>query len=188
MKKPFYRIIYFLFWNKKMLEDQKKNLYELIKEYSSIWKENIFTNRNNLLILVWGLIAFIGIIHDKLDIKSEISLKITIVSFLLTIFWAVIAAIISPVIDTQIIKYKIDVLSKHHKNIWEVINKVKNVSFGKDDDKNYVESNKKYLDEIKTPLKYRILSWIMWFFTIVYIIWLIVWMSSMVYYYLHLIF
>jgi hypothetical protein len=32
------------------------------------------------------------------------------------------------------------------------------VSFGKDDDKNYVESNKKYLDEIKTPLKYRILS------------------------------
>jgi hypothetical protein len=28
----------------------------------------------------------------------------------------------------------------------------------------------------------------MWFFTIVYIIWLIVWMSSMVYYYLHVIF
>lgn len=188
MKNFFSRIKYFLLWNRKMLENQKKSLNDLIKEYASIWKENILTNRSNLLVLVWWLVAFIGIIYDKLNIKSDISLKITIVSFLFTIFWATIVAVISPIIDEKIIKYKIDVITKHHKNVWDVINKIRKALFDKDDDKSYVESNKKYLDEIKTPTRYMILSRIVWFFTFVYSIWLIVWMSSMIFYYLHLIF
>jgi hypothetical protein len=173
--------------NRKMFENQYEKMSENLKFTSNVFIDNILGNRNNLLILVWWLVAFIWIINWKLDWKTDIYLKITVISFVLTIFFATLVAIVWTVFDIKLLRYNLKIQKEYLIQVSEFLGKVKKIKFDKSEAEKYESIRLKYLEDIKTPLRFKISEWIFWLCTNLYSLGLIVWMVSMTIFYIKII-
>lgn len=174
--------------NKKMFENQITWLKEQTKFVNDLLVQNIITSRNNLLVLSWWLMAFIWVVHPSLKHDTNIFLKVTIVCFLITIFFAIIVATIWAVYDIKLIKYKSDVIKNYLTSVWDFLQKVKKIEFDKEEVKKYDTMREKYKNDMKLSTWYKIWGFFLNISTWIYSISLIIWMISLIIFYVNLIF
>lgn len=170
--------------NRKMFQKNIEFLSNKYEKVNELLIENIITNRNNLLTLSGWLIAYISIVHTKIESNSSIYLNITLISFLITIFGAIFNAIIITHFDIGMIKRKLDVIGQYNKQLGIFHWKVGSLDFWKNEKKSYEEANAKFKNEVKSTWFEKTIMFIWSIFSIIYIVWLLVWVISLIIYYL----
>lgn len=172
--------------NEKSLENRVNQNKEFYDRVSVMFMDNLRTQRSNLLVLSWWLIAFLSFAYNaeltKIPMGIDLAFKVGFVAIFLSIFFAIILSVVISILDAYVLKQKIQFIEKFHIQISEYLWKIRKTEFTAKQAEEYNSMNNAYSDELKKLNSFTLMT-IDFIANTGFILSLMVWMISFIIHY-----
>lgn len=135
-------------WNREVFENVNEQMGKQVETAASAQIQSLLSYRNNLLALVGGLTALVGLLVNS-GLKDETSFKIGFTALLLSVCFAIVQAIVVASMDIAAIQVSLEKALEFKKAVGKHLAEVKKFEFGSKRKKEFELAVKAYSDYIE---------------------------------------